>query len=140
MFKKELRASLIRIFGIANTTFEEPDVEAPEQDVLFVEITDAKTRPYGPDRISAKVTGNLILFSQAARTPYGFFNKKIQQAKNEDRKKFIFGREIDVPDSPARIQDLHEKQVPFTFLYDAQYDPDQGEISSLDAQLSWRTR
>lgn len=135
MFKAELKSSLVRIFGIKNTTFEEPDPEAPEQDVLFIEITEAKTRPYSPDRIAAKVTGNLILFSQADRTPYGFFAKRIEQADGADRNKFIFGREIDIPDSTARVQNIHEKQVPFTFLFDAQYDPERGSLTSLETNL-----
>jgi hypothetical protein len=135
VFRNAMKAELKRIFGVKSVRFEAADQENPEQDTLFVEVTDVKPRPYGKDRIACKVTGSLILYSQAERTTYGFFAKRIEQAASADARKYFFGREIDVQDSPAREQNLHEKQLPFTYLSDSQYDPDRGEITSLTTSI-----
>jgi hypothetical protein len=33
--------------------------------------------------------------------------------------------------SPARLQNIAERRAAFVYLYSAQYDPDQGELTSL---------
>lgn len=137
MFKKDLKARLERIFGVEKTTFNAPDYEAPEQDCLFVEILDSRARMSGKSggRATAKVDGNLICFSQDGRLPYGFFAKRVENAAAADTAPFFFQREIDAPDSPARIVNIHEIRVGFVFLYDAQYDPDKGLLTDLTLEM-----
>lgn len=94
---------------------------------------------------TARVTGFLTVFSQGVldetdesagvRLPFGFFAKRIAQANPEDTRPFFFGPESDVSNSAARFQNLHERQVPFTFLYSAQYDPDRGQLNGLEFNL-----
>lgn len=135
MFRSELQKRLKEIFGVKKTTLLAPDYEAPEQDTLFVEIAETKTRPHGKDRCACKTSGRLVMFSQAERITFGFFSKAIERATAEAKDGLFFGPEFDVPDSPARRQNLHERQVPFTFLFDTQYDPDRGELESMNTSL-----
>lgn len=133
MFEKDLKARLERIFGIRKTTYDAPDYDAPEQDALFVEIATARSRMSNKagGRQTAVVDGALIVFSQAERMPYGFFAKRVEQAAPADTRPLIFEREVDLPDSPARKMNLHERRVGFRFLYDSQYDPSRGDLTTL---------
>ncbi len=135
MFKKDVERRLRSIFGFEKVTFSAPDKEVSEQYCLFVEIDSAKPRPYGKDRICCRVVGKLIAFSQDERLPYGFFAKRIEQANPDDKKSFIFETEMDVADSASRYQNIHERHVNFIFLYDAQYDPDRGELTEINLSL-----
>ncbi len=136
MFKKEMERRLKSIFGIEKVTFSAPSPDAPEQDTLFVEIDSSRPRPYGKDRISCKVTGKLVMYSQAERLTFGFFSRKLEQAVTEDSAPFIFMPEVDVAGSQARYQNIHERVLPFIFLYDAQYDPDRGSLTEIELSLS----
>lgn len=137
MFKADLQARLERIFQIPKTTYDAPSYDAPEQDTLFIDIADcvARTSAGAGGRATAKVLGSIVVFSQANRTPFGFFAKRIEQASLDDKRNLFFEREIDIPNSPARLQNLHERRVGFQFLYDAQYDPDRGELTSMTLSL-----
>lgn len=138
MFKKDLLRRLEGIFGFEKTTMLAPDANY-EQDTLFVELVSARTRVSGANggTETARVTGTLVVFSQDDRLPYGFFSKRIEQAAPDLTKPFFFF-DIDVDDveSPARLQNLHERRTSFIFLYDAQYDPDRGTITTLTLSLN----
>lgn len=140
MFEKDLLAKFERIFGVKKTTYDAPNYEAPEQDCLFIEIAEARPRMMNVGTEGKKqtciVSGSAIIFSQAARLPYGFFAKRLEKAVLADKKNLAFFSEIDVPNSPARMVNLHERRAPFTFLYDSQYDPAQGELTSMDTELT----
>lgn len=130
MFRPELQKTLAAIFGVAKTTYDAPSDQF-EQDVLFVDVTDCKSNA-GQGKVTAKVTGTLTMFSQANRLPFGFFNKKISQAAFALTKSiFFFDIDVDVAASPARIQNISERRTSFVFLYSAQFDPDQGSLTSL---------
>lgn len=131
MFKKDLLGKLKRIFGVSKTTFNAPDYEAPEQDCLFIEIESVRPRMTNKagSQETAIVNGKLILFAQADRAPYGFFAKRIARADASDVRNLFFEREDSPPSSPARFQNLVELNVTFTFLYDAQYDPERGVMN-----------
>lgn len=135
MFKADLQRRLERIFGIAKTTYDAPNHEALEQDTMFIEITYVLGRLSGTDRATARVGGFITVFSQADRLPYGFFAKRIARADPSDTRRLFFQREVDLQDSPARLQNLHERRVGFTFLYDAQYDPDKGSLTELTMEI-----
>ncbi len=147
MFKKQLEADLRAIFGVKKTTFLTADYAAPEQDCLFVEVHEAPTRPYGKDRISCKVTGALVMFSQdesadgtKKRLPFGFFSKCLANAALANSKNFFFGHETDVSaksqgGAATTIQNIHERRLGFTYLFDTQYDPDKGELNAVTLSL-----
>ncbi len=142
-----MEEDLTAIFGVKKTTFLAADYNAPEQDCLFVEVHEAPTRPYGKDRISCKVKGALVIFSQdesadgtKKRLPFGFFAKRIANAAPEIRQRFFFEQETDVSaksqgGAATTIQNIHERRVGFTYLFDTQYDPDKGELNALTLSL-----
>lgn len=137
MFKNNLQKRFERIFGFSKVTFLAPDYEAPEQDTLFIEITAVKPRMSTGNggRETATVNGAAIVFSQDNRLPFGFFAKRVEQANVDDTKDLFFQTEEDLAASPARLQNIHERRVPFVFLYDSQYDPDRGELTDLEFSL-----
>lgn len=130
MFRKELHTVMHKIFGLEKTTYSAPS-DAFEQDTLFIEVQDVQSNA-GEGKASCKVTGAVVIFSQGNKLPYGFFNKKIQQAKPEYKKDlFFFDIDTDAVNSPARIQNIHERRCSFIYLYKEQYDPNQGELTSV---------
>lgn len=121
------------IFGVKKVTFDEPGATF-EQDCIFIEILSAPART-GEGRAVAKVTGNLVMFSQHSKLPFGFFNKKIQQADAKDTRDFFFyDMDVELQNSQARYQNIAERRCSFVYLYSAQYDPNQGELNSLEIE------
>ncbi len=133
MFKKELHDNLRAIFGVSKVTYDETG-DSYEQDCLFVEIQKSSSNT-GQGKASAKVTGAIVMFSQRDKLTYGFFNKRLQQAAPELVNNFFF-YDIDVEalNSPARLQNISERRASFVYLYSAQYDPNQGLITSLETE------
>lgn len=135
MFRKDLERRLKSIFGVKKVTFSSPADESSigtfEQDTIFVEISDCKSSAsFGTAR--AKVEGTIRTFTQDDKMPYGFFTKQIQQADRElTAPLFFYELDTNVASSPARIQNIHERRTRFVFLYSEQYDPNQGEMTSL---------
>ena len=131
MFRSELKEKLKDIFGFKKVTFSAPS-ESFEQDTLFVEIESANTRPSKGKKVYAKVSGNLVVFSHGAKLPFGFFSKRIEQADAELTSNFFFfDLDQNALNSPARLQDISEIRGKFVFLYSAEYDPNQGSLTSL---------
>lgn len=131
MFKKEMLDKLHKIFGMRKTTFDIPS-EAFEQDTLFIEILKVRSNT-GQGKARAHVEGQLVIYSQNDKLTYGFFNKRIEQADPALTKDFFFfDMEVPALNSPARLQNISERRVSFVYLYSAQYDPNQGELTSLE--------
>lgn len=133
MFRKDLKNRMQKIFGLGKTTFLDP-TELFEQDTLFIQISQARGRMSrgGGGRETARVVGSIVIYSQNNKLPFGFFNKRIEQADPELTKNlFFYDLDTDDPESPARRQNIHERRCGFMFLYDSQYDPNQGQITSL---------
>src|SRR5690606_34281477 len=85
--------------------------------------------------LGAKVTGSVTIFSQVDKLPYGFFAKRIEQAKLEHtRDIFFFDVDTDVASSPARIQNIAERRCTFVYLYRAPYNPAKGQMEGLDLE------
>ncbi len=130
MFRAELATKLDHIFGM-NATYLAPS-DSMEQDVLFIEINECTSR-ITEGKAYAKVLGSLIVFSQLDKLPFGFFNKKIQQANHASTKDlFFFDIDLNPANSPARIQNIMERRLRFVYLYNAQYDPNNGAITSIE--------
>jgi hypothetical protein len=107
-----------------------------EQDTLFIDISECQSRITEGKQI-AKVFGSLTVFSQVEKLPFGYFNKRIQQASHQLTKKFFFfDIDLNPSSSPARIQNIVERRVRFVYLYSAEYDPWQGELTSLDITVT----
>lgn len=131
MFKKEMIAKLIEIFKIKKTTFDAYSDEY-EQDTLFIEVDDCHERVHNGG-VSMRVMGDLVYFSQVDRIKYGNMIKLLEQANAVDKKMFFF-YDIDKQNvsSQARLQNIVERRISFVYLYNGEYDPDKGNITSLD--------
>lgn len=131
MFRKEMQDKLKAIFGVKKVTFDEPG-DSFEQDCIFVEILESQSNT-GQGKATAKVSGALVMYSQNNKLPFGFFNKKIQQAdKSLTKNFFFFDIDVDAQNSPARLQNISERRANFIYLYSAQYDPNQGSLTSVN--------
>lgn len=134
MFKKDLERRLKAIFGFKKITFDAPS-ESFEQDTMFVEIADCDTRP-GKEKISARVTGRLTVFSANDRFTYGALTKRIEKAKPADKDPiFFYDVDTNVENSPARLVNISERRTSFVFLFSDQYDPNQGTMNELELTL-----
>lgn len=121
------------IFGIPKVSFDDPS-DSFEQDCIFVEILDSKNNT-GTKTASAKVTGTLIVFSQHEKLPFGFFNKKIQQADpKHTREFFFFDTDVEQPNGKAQMLNISERRTSFVYLYTGQYDPNQGDLNKIAFQ------
>ena len=77
----------------------------------------------------------MVIFAKGAdtRLPFGFFAKRIENADPELTKNFFFfDLDANALNSPARLQDISEIRGRFVFLYSAEYDPNQGELTSIE--------
>lgn len=136
MFKNDLQKRFERIFGFKKTTYLAPS-DKFEQDTLFITVQTARTKVSDAEggRETAKVTGFITVYSQDNRLPFGFFSKRINAADPSDTERlFFFDMEVDKADSPARLQNIHERSIGFVFLYDSQFDPDKGSLTSLEIE------
>lgn len=131
MFRRELAEKLKAIFGVEKVSFDEPG-DSFEQDTLFVEILESQSNT-GQGRATAKVNGAIVMYSQHNKLPYGFFNKRLQNADPALTKPFFFfDIDVDAQNSPARLQNISERRASFVYLYSAQYDPNQGQLTSVE--------
>jgi hypothetical protein len=134
VFRKDLKARLDKIFGLKKSTYDAPG-ESFEQDTLFIQIDPGSRQRVTGGKAYAKVTGTLTVFSQADKLPYGFFHKSIHRAAKELTSPiFFFDVDTDIANSPARVQNIHERQARFVFLWSGQYDPNQGELTELKVE------
>lgn len=133
MFRKELQEKLKAIFGFEKVTLSAPS-DAFEQDTLFVQIDQPNTRT-SEGKVFAKVYGQLIVYSQDDKLTYGFFNKRIEKADANLTKDFFFyDTDVNVENSQARFQNIHERRASFVFFFTAQYDPKLGELTTLELE------
>lgn len=138
MFRSDLKRRLEGIFGM-EATFDEASDEF-EQDKIFIEVEVSRSRVSGAKGglETARVVGTMVVYSQANKLPFGFFAKKVSQAKAELTKPlFFYDFDVDLPDSPARLVNIHERRTSFVFLYDSQYDPSKGSLTSLDTTINF---
>ncbi len=134
MFRKELQSKFERIFGM-KSTFDQPSIGPTgtfEQETIFIQVDEPNFRT-GQGIATAKVTGSFAVFAQMDKMPFGYFNRRIEKADPSLTKDlFFYDIDLNPASSPARIQNITERRVRFVYLYQAQYDPDQGEITSLE--------
>jgi hypothetical protein len=133
MFRNELKEKLKSIFGFSKVTFDAPG-ESYEQDTLFIEVQKSLSRAT-EGRAFSRVTGQIVVYSQNNKLPYGFFHKRLGQVDKELTKEFFFfDFDVDVANSPARLQNINERRTSFVFLFSTQYDPAQGQLTDFEAE------
>lgn len=125
----DIKNRLEKIFGIKRVSFDTPeDTKDIEQDVLFVTIDDAQSRP-SEGVVKSRVSGTLRIYSQIEKIPIGFFSKRIDRADPELTKPFFF---FDVEQVVPIYQSISERSARFLFLHTAQYNPPRGTITELE--------
>ena len=129
MYKKDLEKKLINIFGINRIIFAEPS-EDKEQEVLFVNIASSNCKIKN-DRILAKVEGQIIIYVNQDKLPHGFFIKKLNKASIDDTESLFF-HNIDNNEQYAGAIGLEKRTVDFVYFSNASYNPDMGEITSIN--------
>lgn len=125
---KLLALKLKRIFGVKDVILGAPG-DKQEQDVLFVGIERNRTS-MTKNKINFMIEGVITMYSQIDKLPLGFFHKKVEQAKVQDKEGFFFHRFDE--GSMYSIQNLCERTVSFVLVSSEQYDPDKGLLNRLE--------
>lgn len=126
MFRKSLKEKLERIFGLPKVTFDAPG-ETKEQEGVFIQIDDAVSR-VKKGRAIVKAQGVIAIFANAEKLPFGFFNKRLENADASDTADLFF---YDIDTNIKYYQNLVERQCKFVYFFNQEYDPEAGEITSL---------
>jgi hypothetical protein len=128
--EKSIKEKLQRIFDLQKVTFDKPS-ESNEQEGIFVAIANSHFQVKDAREV-ARLDGSIHVYANADKLPIGYFSKRIDAAAIEDTRGFFFGPE----ENMGTIQNIVERKFDFTFLYDSQYDPAIGTITSLTTSLT----
>lgn len=131
MFEKSLKDKLIRIFDFDKVTYDKPG-ESQEQEATFIDVTLAMCRVIDARQI-ARVEGKITVFANSDKLPYGYFSKRIAEADPEDTKDLFF---FDFEENKGTFRNIAERSVGFRYLFDSQYDPAIGTITSIDLTIT----
>lgn len=127
MFEKELATLFHRIFGVKKVTYNAPSEER-EQEILFIDVVSAPSK-VKKSQSTAVVTGNIFMYGNVEKMPFGFFTKKINSADAKDTEHlFFYNRE----QNGEYIGNLVERRCGFIYYYKGQYDPNAGSITTLE--------
>lgn len=131
MFENSLEKDLKTIFNLSKVTFNLPG--SYEKNTGFIEIDRAVTKTSRvAKRAQARVYGRLVVFVSDEDMPYGFISKRIDKAPANIKARFFFTQtEENIPASEARLQNLYERHCNFIYFYREQFDPNQGELTTL---------
>ena len=91
-------------------------------------ITDSRARVSNNSE-RARVNGEIVIFANADKMPFGFFSKKINQADPRLTKDLFFHN---MDQNERRYQNIVERRCEFVFLYHGDYNPAKGEITSIE--------
>lgn len=130
MFKKSLQEKLTKIFGMPRASFDsikEPN-DAKEQECIFIDVDNVVSK-IEKGTASARVNGTISIFAQSSKLPYGFFNKKIAAAQVSDHADFYFHK---FDQSEEYFGNLVKLKCEFVYFFRSAYDPEYGEITSVD--------
>jgi len=126
-FESELKRRFQEIFRMKNTTFDMPG-ESQEQETLFIQVQESNPK-ISPKKEIYFVKGTGIVFAEVEKMPAGYLAKAIQKAPHELTKDFSFHK---VDQSQETFRNIVRRSFDFVFLYSRQYDPNQGELTSVE--------
>lgn len=116
-------------------TYDQPSIGPTgtfEQETIFIQVDEPNIKT-GQGTASGKVMGSFGVFAQVDKMPFGYFNRRIEKADPSlTHDLFFYDIDLNPASSPARIQNISERRVRFVYLFKTQYDPDQGEITSIE--------
>lgn len=128
MFEKALKDRMQRIFALNKVSFDRPSPDALEQECLFIEINNARNR-VSAGQAWARVEGQCKVFVNAEKLPFGFFTKKIRMAEADLSRDLFF---YNIEDQTKIYGNIVERRFDFVYFWKGEYDPDQGELTSIE--------
>lgn len=129
MFEPELLSRFKQIFDFPKTSFQDPG-ESLEQEHLFIEVEQANAN-ISDVRQVYKVTGQAYVHVQGDKLPFGYFAKRIAAAPLELTANLFFSS---IDDSTKLYGNIVRRSFDFVFLFESQYDPRKGTITSVILQ------
>ena len=126
MFEKDLSDKLQRIFDLKKVSYHEIS-GSQEQECLFIKIQTSQNQ-VADGKLRGKVTGQITLFANEDKLPYGYFAKQMALAKISDIKNLFF---FDFEENVGTIDNITQRTASFIYLFDMQYNPNMGEITSI---------
>lgn len=133
MFEKDLSDCFKKIFGFKKVRFEQPG-ESQEQECLFVDIDIVDSR-IKDKRYIARVTGSALIYANSDKLPFGFFAKCIDKA-DAALKKDLFFTEIEA--NSKTFQNIAQRTFSFIYFVNKQFDPEKGQITSIETNVEVR--
>lgn len=131
MFKKNLEQKVARIFNIPKVTYDMPADETREQGVIFIKVSACRAQVHKGEE-AARVTGTISIYSQKNKLPFGYIQKCIEAASNEDTKDIFFHN---TDENEDYLVDLSLRTTNFVFFYKGQYDPQAGTLSEVEFEI-----
>jgi hypothetical protein len=133
MFEKSLIEKFERIFDmkcsldLSKIKFTEQGYSG-EQECLFIEIASSRNS-IKEKRQVAHITGQVKVFANADKLPFGYFSKKIAEADPDDTHDLFF---YDIEDNSNLYLNVVQRTFSFRYFFDSQYNPSLGTITSVD--------
>lgn len=131
MFEVALAEKFKAIFGLDKTTYDRPG-ESQEQEAAFIDVANVRTT-IKDKRALGMVTGKLHVFAQSGKLPYGYFSKCIDAASAELKEGLFF---YDFEENRGTFRNIAERSLGFVYLFDSQYDPAIGNITSINLSIA----
>ncbi len=132
MFEAQLKSQLKNLFGLSKVTYDQVSDATREQEGVFIEIDKANVRLIDARQI-AHVTGQIRVFAQAEKMPYGFLSKRLAEASAADLRGLFFH---DFEENKGSFMNIHERAFGFVYLFDSQYDPAVGTLTEINLEIS----
>jgi hypothetical protein len=125
--EKSLEEKFKKIFEVNKVTFANPSKEVKEQECIFVDIDQTRTRQKDK-KIIARVTGKINIYGNSDKMPLGWFDKKLIEADPADKADLAF---FDIEMNTKYYQNLVQRTASFVYFFSSQYDPNVGSITSM---------
>ena len=130
MFEKTLETKLKDIFDVKKVVYDQPG-ESEEQECIFIEIEQSRNH-VKDKRFIARVNGTLTIVGSSEKMPYGFFSKKIDEAKPAVKRDLAF---FNLERNTRVFRNIVQRTADFTFFFNGQYDPNIGSITSVTTNI-----
>lgn len=127
MYEATLLETFRRIFDFKRATYDLPS-ESQEQETLFVEIKTSDNR-CTDGRFLARVTGQIVVFCNVEKLPYGYFGKKIAEASASDTANLFF---FDMEQNAGTFASISQRSLSFIYLFDSQHNPISETITGIE--------
>ena len=128
-FEATLKDKIKRIFDLDKVSYDAIS-ESQEQECTFIQIKEARVRVQDAKEVGM-IKGRLLFFSNSEKMPLDYFAKQIEKA-NVDAKDLFF----EPVEHIGTLRNISERSINFTYLYDQQYDPNQGTLNELTLETN----